>query len=351
MATIVGAMVMAAPAYASQIYVFPGQSIQAAVDSATPGDKVVVMPGKYHQIVEITTDGITLTTFDPNKHNTILLPPASGENGCSRFAAAGGIAGVSGGGGTPGIGICVHGSFTDGGTRGSTGPSPVDGVTVEGFAVKNFGVFGVIGLNTSNYTVNQVLAVNDGEYGITAFESSGVTFTNNETSYNEIGIYMGDSPVANLWASKNESHHNGLGMFIRNTSYGQLLGNNFHSNCVGVLLDAGEPGPVSYWLLRKNQANSNNADCGFVSGAGIFVGGADHTTLFRNEVDDNGSNGAGLAGGILVGKNSGFVPNHDLIKYNNAIDNVPYDLLWDGTGSRIRFVKNVCDTSQPPGLC
>jgi parallel beta-helix repeat protein len=332
MATMVGAMVMAAPAYAAQIYVFPGESIQAAVDSASPGDKVVVMPGKYHQTVEITTDDLTLTTFDPNKHNTILLPPAGEQNGC---------------------GICVHGAAPGAGTKGET--NTVNGVTVEGFAVKNFGQFGVLGVGTTNFTVNQVLAVNDGEYGITAADSSGVTFTNNEAAYNEVGLYIGDSPEANLWAAKNESHHNVAGILIRNTSHGQLLGNNFHSNCLGAVLPAGEPGPVSDWLLRKNQVNSNNASCetpsGFFSGVGVYVGGADHITLLRNEVDGNGSNGSGLAGGILVVTNAGVAPNHVLVKYNHATDNVPYDLYWDGTGSRIRFVKNVCNTSRPPGLC
>jgi parallel beta-helix repeat protein len=227
----------------------------------------------------------------------------------------------------------------------------VNGVRVSGFAVKNFAVFGVIGDLTTNFQVDHVLAVNDGEYGITAFESSGVTFWNNEASRNQIGIYIGDSPVANFLGQGNLSHGNGLGIFIRNASYGELLGNNFHSNCAGILLLAGEPGPVSYWSIRKNQANQNNTDCGDLSGAGILVAGADHVTVLNNQADQNGSNGQSLAGGILVGKNSGFRPSNVLVKHNEATGNVPRDLEWDGTGNRIRFVANVCDTSQPPGLC
>lgn len=38
----------------------PGQSIQAAVDRARPGDTVLLKPGVYHQSVQIRTNGITL---------------------------------------------------------------------------------------------------------------------------------------------------------------------------------------------------------------------------------------------------------------------------------------------------
>jgi pectin methylesterase-like acyl-CoA thioesterase len=42
------------------IVVGPGESIQAAVNKANPGDTVLVKPGVYHQSVQIRTDGITL---------------------------------------------------------------------------------------------------------------------------------------------------------------------------------------------------------------------------------------------------------------------------------------------------
>ena len=45
---------------AAIIVVSPGQSIQAAVNHAHPGDTVLLRRGVYHQSVQIRTDGITL---------------------------------------------------------------------------------------------------------------------------------------------------------------------------------------------------------------------------------------------------------------------------------------------------
>ena len=44
----------------SVIVVGPGQSIQAAINAARPGDTVFVRPGVYHQSVQIRTNGITV---------------------------------------------------------------------------------------------------------------------------------------------------------------------------------------------------------------------------------------------------------------------------------------------------
>src|SRR5438552_11589968 len=47
--TVVATMGVAAPAYAGTIDVVPGQSIQAAVNKAQPGDVIIVHPGTYHE--------------------------------------------------------------------------------------------------------------------------------------------------------------------------------------------------------------------------------------------------------------------------------------------------------------
>jgi pectin methylesterase-like acyl-CoA thioesterase len=66
----------AASAWVSRtIVVWPGQSIQAAVDRADPGDTVLVRPGVYHQSVEIRKDGITLRGSGDFRGGTIILPP------------------------------------------------------------------------------------------------------------------------------------------------------------------------------------------------------------------------------------------------------------------------------------
>src|SRR5438105_9764612 len=67
----------AASAWAPRtIVVGPGQSIQAAIDRASPGDTVLVKPGVYHQSVQIRTDGITLRGSGDFRGGTVLVPPA-----------------------------------------------------------------------------------------------------------------------------------------------------------------------------------------------------------------------------------------------------------------------------------
>src|SRR6266498_3626025 len=59
------------------IVVRPGQSIQAAVDRAHPGDTVLVKRGIYHQSVQIRKDGITLRGSGDFYGGTVIVPPKS----------------------------------------------------------------------------------------------------------------------------------------------------------------------------------------------------------------------------------------------------------------------------------
>ena len=59
-----------ASARAATHVVHPGESIQAAVDAASPGDTVVVKAGTYHESVTIHTNGLTLKA-----HGSVTLEP------------------------------------------------------------------------------------------------------------------------------------------------------------------------------------------------------------------------------------------------------------------------------------
>ena len=65
-----------APAWAPRtIVIGPHQSIQAAVNAARPGDTVLLLPGVYHQSVQIRKDDITLRGSGAFRGGTVLVPP------------------------------------------------------------------------------------------------------------------------------------------------------------------------------------------------------------------------------------------------------------------------------------
>ena len=78
---VIAALTIASPVFATADthVVHPGESIQAAVDAASPGDTIVVTPGTYRESVRIGTDGLTLRAHGP----VTLKPP--------RYSIAGAI--------------------------------------------------------------------------------------------------------------------------------------------------------------------------------------------------------------------------------------------------------------------
>src|ERR1044071_3709635 len=99
------AAVPSVPAVAAGAHVVsPGQSIQAAVDAARPGDTIVVRPGTYRESVRISTPGLTLRG---SGDRTVVMPAAG------RAASGDDCAGA-------GNGICVLGAAD----------RTVDGVTI-----------------------------------------------------------------------------------------------------------------------------------------------------------------------------------------------------------------------------
>jgi nitrous oxidase accessory protein NosD len=347
---VAGLLAFAGPARAATIHVQPGQSIQAAIDAAEPGDRIVVEPGVYHENLTITKDNLTLRGAGLDEERTVLEP---GETPTPSICTQADVV----------HGICVTGP--------SPGP-PVTGTTIRGFTIAHFSGFGIFLLNANDSVVRQTQARDNDGYGISGFVLSGVRFIDNIANDNgQPGLYIGDSPDANAVVRGNESYGNGAGgaegdgILIRDSNHGVVRGNRVWDNCVGItFVDSGENLDValSDWQAENNWAARNNRSClgeeggaPPLSGIGILLLGTDDVLVRRNTVVGNeptgpsiASAGIALLSGIPAG---GAEPTNTRVEQNRVHDNDPYDILWDESGSANTFNNNDCEKSLPSWIC
>jgi parallel beta-helix repeat protein len=337
-------LVPAASAHAAVRNVAAGQSIQAAVNAASPGDTIRVASGVFRESVEVTK---SLTIIGAGVGNTVLQPPTTTPTQgfpCQDPSAPGEL-----------NGFCVHGTI-DQNTFEVT--SPIGAVRISGFTVKNFGFTGVLFWGVSSPQGDHNQLVNNTEYGTAAFGSTNTRLTDNIANKNgEAGLYVGDSPNANAVVTGNQATNQNIGIFVRDASGasaanpGKVANNLVRGNCIGMLfLNTGSG--EAHWEASGNQSSANNAFCPpdedpeSVSGVGIAVFGPDDIFVHDNLVTNNvPSQPADISGGIVVG---GGATNIRVAR-NDVRRNQP-DLFWDQSGSAT-FTNNTCKTSVPNGLC
>jgi parallel beta-helix repeat protein len=319
----------------------PGDSIQAAIDAAKPGDRILVS-GLHRENVAITKDGIELRGLD-----AVLEPPATpAQNACFDPSAPQGL-----------NGICVLG---DGNFDTGEVITPVKDVTVRGFTIRGFDASGIFAFGAADATFRNNVAENDGEYGIVAFASTGTRMLFNTASgAGEAGLYVGDSPNADATLIGNETFDNLFGVFIRNAEHGKVINNSAHDNCVGMLVLADAPGPAGFFRFNSNSISHNTKVClteedvpTSISGIGLLLSGATNNSINGNLITGNvpGGETFGSGGVVLATADGGTPPTDNKVRGNRLLDNDP-DIFWDETGSGNTFKGNNCDTSSPAGLC
>lgn len=348
LAALASLLVLVAPASADHVTVVrAGESIQAAVDAAEPGDKIVVKRGRYAENVAITTDGITL-----KGRGAKLVPPESpAANACSAGEPAR-------------DGICATGDvdFPD------DGPpivnDPISDVTIKGFKVKGFPGTGIVFLGAEDPVVKHNRAKDNGEYGIARFVSTGGKIVGNAASGSEeAGIYVGDSPDADVLIARNHAFDNQLfGFFLRDAANGRLVGNRSYDNCVGAIVLNTGANIAGDWKFFANRVFDNDKFCAAdaeegtpaFSGIGIAIVNASDNKLFGNVIKDNNPSGdVPFSGGVVVvdsGTPGANPPSGNVIKGNVILGNEP-DIFWDGSGEGNVIANNLCETSVPEGLC
>jgi nitrous oxidase accessory protein NosD len=329
----------AAPAQAQRgTVVGPGDSIQAAVDAAEPGDTIRVF-GVHRENVVIQKDGLTLRGI-----GAVILPPATpAAHACFDAAVPGETV----------KGICVSGDVDfDAGTASRV----VAHVTVSGFTVRNFTGAGIAALAARDTAFTRNVATGNGEGGIAAILSTGTRMLFNRASANDAAAFsVVMSPTADATLFGNVARDSRFGILINDAEHGRIVANSVHDNCIGVLV-AAAPATAGRFQIAANQIRRNtracpaNADFPAVSGAGMALFGATGNTIVGNLITGNVPTGETLASGGVAVIEGSVPPTDNLVKGNRILGNDP-DLFWDQTGTGNVFRDNLCRSSTPPGRC
>ncbi|MCX4529131.1 MULTISPECIES: nitrous oxide reductase family maturation protein NosD [unclassified Streptomyces] len=339
MATGIGA---AAPSAGSAIHrVSAGQSIQAAVDAASPGDTVLVLPGTYQESVLITK---RLTLRGYGQGRTVITPPATAPAAGNACAAAGN-------------GICVIGSAE----------KSVERVTLKGLSVSGFAKSGIWASSTDRMRVEHVTAENNKVWGIAQQMSTRAVFRDNTARDNgESGLFIantvehegGATDTLRSVIRDNTATGNRIGITVRRVRNLTVSGNTLTGNCGGVFVVGDEGTPrAGAMTVRDNQVRANNKFCPAttrlpaIQGSGIVLTGAEKTVVRGNSITDNVGSSP-LSGGIVLFQSFVGAANTDnVIKDNVVTGNKSVDLANRGTGTGNTFTRNSCALSEPAGMC
>lgn len=356
------APVLMAPGCGPLIIVHAGESIQDAVDAASPGDTILVLPGTYtgtpgnDSVVDVQTSGIKIT----GSKNAVI--DASGFE----------------------YGIMV----------GQDVPIPAAGcppITVTdfelvGLTIKNADDTGVHMIGVDGFSLNFGHYLDNFEYGpFPICSKNGEIRGNFVSGSNDAAIYVGDDQ--NVDVIHNFVTNSVAGIEIENTLDSVVRGNVLRGNTGGILtfVLAGLPQPFTDTVLIEdnvvvdnNRPNTGSGAVGDVPvGTGILIIGADNVTVRNNDVTGNDSFGIAIIGNPFVFFDPRIEPFVDnlVVEDNTFLGNgtnpdamrafasgdivfVP-DVVDPGSGTVLIpdpdpsdncFAGNTFDTEFPPGV-
>jgi len=236
------------------IRVTAGQSIQAALDRATPGDTVEVGPGRYRGSIRIETDGVKLRAV---------------------------------------------GAVTIEGTTWYTVYIRARGATLDGFTITGAKSHGVFITGSERCLITNCDISGSGWAGVQLGGDNG------SASYNTVqGCEIHHNRVEGIYIRGTDSEHKGRHIpMVGNT----LDGNYIHDNGgEGIQNTAtfGPPAPEGT-IISNNRIINNGGDWG----GGMCLEG-NNLTVTDNYVDGNGGTGPG--GIYLANASSGTIRNNDV---------------------------------------
>ncbi len=288
-----------APRPPQTITVKAGESIQAAVDRARPGDTIEVMPGVYKEEVKIDLDNITLRGIQtPIVLDAQKALDAAWQGANRPIASQKSTASDEGDG--------LHRPVLDGDKKLSDGVIATgSNFVIENFDIQHYIANGVVAQHARNVTFRNLKIDDTGLYGVYPVSCTGVTIEKCVASgIADAALYVGQS--RDIVVRDSEAYNNVTGIEIEN-SINALVENNYvHDNTGGILVFVlpNNPSKVGRDCIVRNNRVINNNHPNFANpnsivsnvppGTGVLVMAAKNTEVTGNEIRGNDCYGVGV---------------------------------------------------------
>jgi hypothetical protein len=337
------------PARDATIVVRPGESIQAAIDRAPAGAKIVVMPGIYRErphpcpfdrnetcAISITKDGVSLVS---NAGEPVLVEPRSKTSN--------------------GVGV---GSSLDCSSR-------VRATTVSHFRASGFSASDFVVACARDWLLDDDAAAGNAVYGFeTANAQGGTVRASTATGAGRAGFHVGRS--RRIVLQNDVARENVIGFELRDAVETVVEGSLASNNTAGIFesITAGRGNEASRKnVVRRSEVRDNNRPnrcdagdpvCKIAPGVGVAVIGGDDDTNETNRISGNATFGIAVldycaAFNIDAGtcKQLPFDPYpRNTTTRGNRLERNGVDLLWSGTGTGNCWERNRASTSKPASL-
>ena len=277
--------------------VHPGESIQAAIDGASPGDTILVSPGEYREVgnadygLRISTDNLRLIG---------KVKKGRGEAGKVRLIQdntqlTGVYAAPASCGPEVQVGDC---------------PDELQGFYIRGFTVEDFPRNGIQTRFVNDFKIIRNESARNLHNGIYPTISANGLVRDN-VSYGSEDTAMWVAASQNVRVIGNELRDSVIGLEVNVSLNIRVLRNDIHDNTVGIgLFHPNTAGnrqlPVmGNWVVKDNDVYDNNTpnfappndfQAGLPSGVGILLMGVSNNVIAKNNVEGNDFIGIGVLG-------------------------------------------------------